>query len=117
MKKVFMMLLCNLMVMMIFSQSFYDNPLMNSGHTIPVASVSKVDPYQPSVAAETPTTCPDCGSVVWRIWGELYDKTSCGGYINHKCSKKTPIGDGIVPMMIIVVLYIIYKMSTKKIKS
>ena len=88
MKKVFMMLLCNLMMMMIFSQSFYDNPLMNSGHTIPVASVSKVDPYQPSVTAETPMTCPDCGSVVWRIWGKLYDKTSYGGYIDHKCSKK-----------------------------
>lgn len=117
MKKVFMMSLCILTTMMIFSQSFYDNPLMNSGHTIPVASVNNIDPYQPQTTAETQTVCSDCGNVVWVIWGKLYDKTSYGGYVYHNCSKKTPIGDSIIPMMIAVVLYMIYEISTKKVGS
>lgn len=96
---------------MLFSQSVYDNPLMNSEHTIPVALVNKVmlnDPYQIEPIAETLTTCPKCGKSCWKIWGKLYDRTSYGSYVNHECTQETPIGDAVVPLMVATVIYIIY---------
>lgn len=60
--------------MMIFSQSVYDNPLMNNTHNIPIAEISEVtlmNPYQIEPIAEIKTVCPNCGSVVWNKWGNF----------------------------------------------
>lgn len=104
-------LFCILTITMLFSQSVYDNPLMNSEHTIPVALVNKVmlnDPYQIEPITETLSTCPKCGKSCWKIWGKLYDRTSYGGYVYHECTQEAPMGDAVAPLLITAVLYMIY---------
>lgn len=48
-----------------------------------------------SVSNGASTICPDCGQVVYKILGykTYFDKTQKGGYIDHKCVSKTPIGE------------------------